>query len=49
MKRGLEENEIRSCRMKMKLPHIENEITKEENKYSDTLFYLRRIFYSIPL
>ena len=28
MERGLEENEIRSCRMKMKLPHIENEITK---------------------
>jgi hypothetical protein len=35
--------------MKMKLPHVENEITKKENKYSDTPFYLRHAFYSIPL
>ena len=29
---GQIENEIRSFRMKMKLPHIENEITKEEKQ-----------------
>ena len=39
--RGQIENEIRSCRMKMKL--------QWKNKYNDTPFYLRRVFYSIPL